>query len=161
MLHRLLTIILEVKCKRGLRSPNFASNVKIFLFHSITIHYILILSHFIPCLSISTAFNPFLSLPFHFIPLHSNTFNFISLYSISFYSIPSHFIPFIPFHYVLFNLMRGQKQKPNEFGQVKKYTDTYSVLLINYTKSTIEKEFCSGLHFFTLNLPLLFIYLSV
>lgn len=101
----MLTIVLEVKCKRGPTSPNFASNVKNFFisFHYISFHsvsFYFILSHFISCLSISTTFNPFLSIQFHFIPLHSITFNFISLYSISFYSIPSHFIPFIPFHYV-------------------------------------------------------------
>lgn len=134
----MLTIVLDIKCKRGLTSPNFASNVKNFFisFHNISLHsvsFYFILSHFIPCLSISTTFNQFLSIQFYYTPFRYISFYLTLFHFILFHSLPFHTIHSISLCMYYSTLWDGQKQKPNEFGQVKKYTDTYSVLLINYT----------------------------
>lgn len=104
----MLTIVLEVKCKRGPTSPNFASNVKNFFitFHSILFHSI----SFYP---ISSHVSPFQPLSIHFFLFNFILFHSIPLHLILFHSIPFHFISFPPisyhsFHfimYVLFNLM--------------------------------------------------------
>lgn len=137
----MLTIVLEVKCKSGLTSPNFASNVKNFLFHSITIHSILF--HSISFYTISSHVSPFQPLSIHFFLFHFILFHSILLHFTLFHFILFHSLPFHTIYSISLCIIQPyetDRKKPNEFGQVKKYTDTYSVLLINYTKSTIVKR---------------------
>lgn len=106
VLFYMLTIILEVKCKRGLTRPNFASNEKVFLFNSITFHFILF--HSISFYPISSHVSPFKPLSIHLFLSHFILLHSIPLHFILFHSIPFHFIPFPPISYLSFHFIMYQ-----------------------------------------------------